>query len=112
MGTVRIKDLLDILKQDNVKVLKAKLPYKIGGTCSLNENEYTILLNINGRKKPVTSLLHELIHIYHNDFKSKNTLNFIEHRAHLQTKIARKNLNHKTRNILSKIIGTSKVIYG
>ena len=112
MGTVKIKDLLDILKQDNVRIYKAKLPYKIGGACELDGNEYIILLNTHGRNKPVTSLLHELIHIHYNDFESKNTINFIEHRAHLQTKIVRKNLNHKTRNILSKIIGTSKVIYG
>ena len=107
MFAVRMKDLLNILKQDNVKVLRAKLPYKVGGACTLDRNKYVILLNTHGKNKPVTALLHELIHIYHNDFENKNTLNFIEHRAYLLTKIARKNLNHKTRSILNNIIQES-----
>ena len=111
MGTVNTKDLLNILKQDNVRIYKAKLPYKIGGACEIDGNEYIILLNTHGKNKPVTSLLHELIHLYHNDIKSKNTINFIEHRAHLLTKFARKNIDNKTRIILNNIIKTSKVIY-
>ncbi len=112
MGTVKIKDLLDILKQDNVRVYKAKLSYKIGGACELDGNEYIILLNTHGKNKPVTSLLHELIHIHYNDFESKNTLNFIEHRAHLLTKIVRKNLHNKNRKYLNSIISASEVVYG
>lgn len=108
MGTVKIKDLLDILTQDNVKILRAKLPYKIGGICKLDGSKYIILLNTHGKSKPVTSLLHELIHIYYDDLESKNTVDFVEYRAYIKTKILRKNINNKVRNILSKIIEKSE----
>ncbi len=116
MGTVKIKDLLNILKQDNIRVYKAKLPYEIGGICKpeyINEKDimYSLIINPKSKSKPKTSLLHELIHIYFNDCQNVQTVNFCEYRTRYFTKKLCKQLNNEMNKVLNNTINNSKVIY-
>lgn len=106
------KELIKCLNNENIKhIYKIKLPGQIKGAVLFDKKQkhYSILLNINTRKSNISTLLHELLHIYFKDVVNPLPASQIEYIRHKQTRIMRKNLSYQTKNIFKSIIAKAEI---
>lgn len=68
----------------SLRIIKTELPEDIKGVCSVcSDGSYLILINQDlDEREQEASFLHEMLHIYHNDFDSDMSIHEIENKRH------------------------------
>jgi len=70
----------------NIRIVEERLPETIKGFTGRKENDdYTILLNTElSDTEKAAAFLHEMLHIWHNDFASGKSVDQIEQERHAE----------------------------
>ena len=106
-----IKSLVQIIQDDNCLIKQANLPANIRAFLMLDDTRFIIVLNCSLKRK-ITSLIHELLHIYFNDIE-KNSIKLCENkekRAHYYTKYIKKHLTTSAKKLFLKYIKESEIV--
>lgn len=103
-------NLLAIAKSGKCEIYKTQLPAGIGAFCMFDNNKYKIILNA-GKKTIWRALIHELLHIYNNDFRfSGRNVENIEKKTHKFAQFLTKNVKNDVKNELFSILAKSEII--
>ena len=103
-------NLLEIAKSEQCRIFRTHLTAKIGAFCFMDNGIYKIVLN-SAKKSIWRALIHELLHIYNNDFVSGAVnVNNTEQKTHKFTRFLTKNAKNDVKKELFSILAKSEII--
>lgn len=98
-----LNNLLDIAKNEKCNIYKARINAHIRAFIMKNDINYTIILN-SAKKSIWRALIHELLHIYKNDFVIGANVSQIEQKTHKFAQYLTKNAKNDIKKELFRII--------